>query len=228
MKKNETVPVDLEGLSDEISVFIEYSVVEEERAKALDVLRKFKGNAVVLAVLRDFYTRLPEFREEAVAEVTKVVSRMDCYLFQLTTATCEYLYLYNGEAPVFIGEKKDGLHDADVLGFFGYSSSDELQKTLDAPEDAPEDGKAAVRPKAFCPACSAAEGEFHEFGCPVEVCPWCGGQLTYCNCRFDRLGVDEITSEEELERFEMILNEQGRIRFSADQAPSYPEDREPE
>lgn len=215
----------LQELADELQVFISYSVIEEQRSEALDLVKGFANNEIVLLVLRDFYAQLPEFREEAVTNVVKIVSRMGCYLFQVNTKTCEYLYLYNGEQAVFVGEKKDGIEDSDVLNFFGYTTNEDFQKGLNAEtEDGDDDDE--PREKVFCPGCSCAEGEFHELGCPVEVCPWCDGQLTYCNCRFEKLGVDEIVSEDQIDRFEMILNERGRIRFSADQAPSYPEDRD--
>jgi hypothetical protein len=33
-----------------------------------------------------------------------------------------------------------------------------------------------------CPDCGAAPGEFHEAGCDIEQCPYCGGQLISCDC----------------------------------------------
>ena len=34
-----------------------------------------------------------------------------------------------------------------------------------------------------CRDCGARPGEFHEPGCDVEQCPYCGGQLISCECR---------------------------------------------
>jgi hypothetical protein len=34
-----------------------------------------------------------------------------------------------------------------------------------------------------CHDCDAMEGEFHEFGCDMERCPFCGRQLISCGCR---------------------------------------------
>lgn len=34
--------------------------------------------------------------------------------------------------------------------------------------------------KAQCGDCGVFEGEIHEYGCDMEVCPFCGGQLLMC------------------------------------------------
>ncbi len=33
-----------------------------------------------------------------------------------------------------------------------------------------------------CHDCGAVKGQYHDFGCDVERCPVCGGQLIYCEC----------------------------------------------
>jgi hypothetical protein len=52
-------------------------------------------------------------------------------------------------------------------------------------------------------------------GCPVEVCPWCEGQLTNCNCRFTQVGVDRFTADCQLDNFIEALEAKGRIPFDA-------------
>jgi len=35
-----------------------------------------------------------------------------------------------------------------------------------------------------CHDCGCREGELHQFGCDMERCPFCGGQLITCNCMY--------------------------------------------
>ena len=38
-------------------------------------------------------------------------------------------------------------------------------------------------------SCGALEGQFHEPGCDMELCPFCRGQLLGCSCVYDKLGL---------------------------------------
>src|SRR5665647_411105 len=48
----------------------------------------------------------------------------------------------------------------------------------------------SARKKARCHDCGVSEGEIHEYGCDMEVCPFCGGQLISCDC-----GIGEMDDE---------------------------------
>jgi len=42
--------------------------------------------------------------------------------------------------------------------------------------------------RAICHDCKVKEGELHVPGCDMERCPFCGGQLISCACRYKLLG----------------------------------------
>ncbi len=207
-------------LIQDIQIFIEYAVERAERQTALNVLKEYENNTIALSVIKDFYARLPEFREEAVTTVTRIVSRHGAYLLGVATKNFQYLYFFNDNTPFYLGEKKDGIGDNEVLSFFGFQTNDEFLKTVDNRSHKYADFKGKV--SSFCPACAVPAGEYHQLGCPVEICPWCDGQLNICNCRFEQLGVEEITDESEIDRLETLLNDKGRVPFSEDHAPAYP------
>jgi hypothetical protein len=41
-----------------------------------------------------------------------------------------------------------------------------------------------------CGDCHALEGQYHELGCDLERCPFCGGQLISCDCCYEILNID--------------------------------------
>jgi len=73
------------------------------------------------------------------------------------------------------------------------------------------------------------EGEYHEPGCDMERCPFCGNQLITCDCCYRFLGFDfdpfhptcnlpiEIykngLTDELSEKWEEILNQKGKIPY---------------
>jgi hypothetical protein len=64
-----------------------------------------------------------------------------------------------------------------------------------------------------CPDCGVQEGMYHEYGCDMEVCPFCGGQLFSCSCMSEKLDLPfnaEITQEIK-EKWMKMLNEKGRV-----------------
>jgi hypothetical protein len=47
-----------------------------------------------------------------------------------------------------------------------------------------------------CHDCGAIEGEFHNHGCDMEICPFCGGQLISCSCIYNVLGYQYDSNKE--------------------------------
>jgi len=85
-----------------------------------------------------------------------------------------------------------------------------------------------TRPKT-CHDCGCEEGAIHEYGCDMETCPFCGGQLASCRCVYEHLGYtydlldayhglgekvfNEGVSQAEVEKFLCILDAKGRIPY---------------
>ncbi|BCL59683.1 hypothetical protein DGMP_03760 [Desulfomarina profundi] len=208
-------------LIDEIILFINYAVPEDERQNAVAFIEKYKQDDLVLALLREFYATLPEAREEAVVRIAKLMARQDVFLLVVsTTGKQHYLYAVSREGVVFLNEYGKEV-DGQILSFFHLDSHEDFLKSCSSPEELPE-YHADVEETILCPACGVTEGEYHLLGCIVEVCPWCEGQLSNCNCRFEQMGVDELETDEQLEKFNDLLTAKGRIPFRKEQSPAYP------
>ena len=122
---------------------------------------------------------------------------------------------------VLLGEKGEAVEN-DILSFFGYADQGEFDKACLHLQELEEYRSEIRLAKMKCPVCSVYEGELHQLGCPVEICPWCDGQLNRCNCRFAQLGVEKINDEEDVLKFQQLLVAKGRVRFIREPAPSYP------
>lgn len=205
----------------DIELFIQYGVADDMQIQAVKVVERYHQDAVVLRLLYEFYRSLPEAREEPVLRVVQIDSHQGVPLLGVLTLSYAYLYLITGDEVLFLGEKGQDLDD-EVLEFFGYPDNEALNKACQQLSEL-EDFSSHDQPgRMVCPVCSVFEGEYHQLGCPVEVCPWCDGQMNRCNCRFDQLGIENISDEDEVIRFQQLLVAKGRIRFVREQAPAYP------
>lgn len=207
-------------LVDEIEMFIEYAVGQEERATAVALVKKYRNSPPALAVLLEFYKVLPDAREGAVIRLAHIDSLQGITLLLVSTATHSYgAVVSEGEAHIIGEYGKEPIPD-EILGYFGFEDSEEFIKKYGDIGDLPEFGANAA--EALCPVCQVAAGECHLLGCPVEICPWCDGQLNKCNCRFEKLDTESVDSEEQLEALRDLLEEKGRIPYQAEQKPGYP------
>lgn len=214
---------DYNGKRRSIRDLMEYAVPEGRMEEAEDLLDIYRNDAIALELLHEFYSYLPEAGNDWVREIRLIGRRRGMFLLAAITPVNAYVYLVSSEGIEFQGVLDEGLWDRDLLDFFGYGSRASFQEQSRSAESfgvyEPLDTD-----RDICPACHAASGEFHELGCPVEMCPWCGGQLVYCSCRYDQLGAESFSSEEDIARFEEILNRRGRIPYSPEQRPFFPDE----
>ena len=207
----------------QIRRLMEYAVPEEQLESARDLLFIFRDDRIVLTVLQEFYSYLPDAHEAWIKALRLVGRAQGVFLLAAVSSRDTYLYLVSSEGVEFHGSLLEGYLDYQLLDFFGFPSSDNFKETGQNPKNFP-----AYQPLQIdidvCPACHATTGEVHELGCPVELCPWCGGQLIGCNCRFEQLETDEIVDEQDLVRFEELLKQKGRIAYSPEQRPSFADD----
>lgn len=199
---------------------MEYAVPADNASEAIDLLDIYRDDQIALELLHEFYSFLPDAVNDWIREIRLVNRKQGIFLMAVQAGLREYLYIVSSEGVEFQGDMAEGVWDKDLLVFFGYKSRDDFLETCKSAEGFPV-YEPLGSDENICPACHTATGELHEFGCPVEVCPWCGGQLVYCNCRFDKLEVESLLSEKDLIRFEEILDEQGRIAYSTEQGPSF-------
>lgn len=211
----------LEKWFEEIRLYIKYAVPEGEQYRALSFVDQHKQDRLILALFREYYSTLPEAREEGIVRIATLMNRQGVFLLVAITESNAYLYAVSDEAIVFLGEY-GGEIDKQILSHFDFKSQASfLEKCREI--DELEDYKSSQKERSFfCSACGVAEGEFHLFGCIVEVCPWCEGQLSNCNCRFQQLEVEEVETEDQLNEFYDLLTAKGRIAFKGEQSPAYP------
>lgn len=211
----------LKERSQEIALLMQYAVPETEREAAAKLLKGYDNDGVALSVFHNFYSFLPEGLDDAITILRRLGRRQGKFLLCATTTVGDYLYVADSEAAVLLGPLAEGAPD-EVLAFFGFASPAALPKARRDLGQIP----VHVPPHldhSLCPVCHATEGEFHTLGCPVEICPWCGGQLTSCPCRFSQLGIHEMDKETQIDNLLEILDTKGRIPFNAEeQAPAYP------
>lgn len=212
---------DTTTLMEEIELYVTYGVGEADLAMARGVVASYKDNSRILRLLREYYTVLPEAREEPVHKITCLIEQGGVGLFVVVCTSHSYLYVVSVEEVLLLCEYKKEV-PLEVLSFFGYSSQAEFMKECPAVDELVAYPGSDDDENSVCPACGVAEGEEHLLGCVGEICPWCRGNLSKCNCRFEQLKVEEIENEEQLETFSELLSAKGRIAYVKEEKVAYP------
>ena len=207
---------------DEIQFLMNYAVPEGQVSAAEALLEKFDSDIIALNLLHSFYVHLPEGKDDSVKTLRLLTRSQGVFLLCVSTGNdLHYLYLANKEAAHLIGTLAEGIFDRELLDFFGFADNKEVLTLIDKPEKL-QKYEPYGADSNMCPSCHVAEGEFHTLGCPVEICPWCSGQLTYCNCRFTRLDIDTMDKVSQIEKLQELLEAEGRIAFKKEHSPGFP------
>jgi hypothetical protein len=205
--------MNLDEKKEAILLLIEYAVNEADMAAARALVERHKNDHISLNVFHEFYSYLPEAENDAIKVLRLLKKKEGNFLIAVTTTLDNYLYITSHEGSEYLGRHEDGIWDEEVLEFFGLSREQALKEFKDLgtfPLYVP-----AHMDLRLCPVCATEHGDLHRLGCPVEVCPWCDGQLTKCNCRFEQSGKEKLTNEAQLKIFTEKLNRKGRILFNA-------------
>jgi len=205
-----------------IRLLMAYAVPAEQMVEARQLLDRYQTDIVAANLLHAFYSYLPEGLDDSVRGLRLLARRQGAFLLAAVTFHSTYCYLATADKAEFLGDIKEGIWDEEIREFFELGSRESFLKKTGSITNFPEHTP-APQDEALCPACAAANGEEHILGCPVEVCPWCGGQLTGCHCRFEQLDRDHLLGERELGSLEDKLNKKGRIPYdSSRHRPAYP------
>ena len=208
-------------LKEEINVLLPYAVPPEELEIANTFLDTFAGDFFALGIIKDYYQTLPNAYEEALIKISVLEEKEQVFLMLLSTTGHHYFYVTNDDESLFLTEWDKGLEDKQLLSFFGYADSKSFAKAHPDMEKYREYRPLERMDEELCPSCGVKTGSMHTLGCPVEVCPWCGGQLNHCNCRFEQLDVEAFTDEAMLDKFSVKLEKKGRVSYAKEQRPTF-------
>ncbi len=211
----------LTRLRKDIEILIPFAVPKEELQSAMNFLDPYAEDSFALAVIKDYYQTLPNAREEALVKISVLEAKEQVFLLLLSTARHHYFYVTNDEESLFLGEWDGGIDDKQLLMFFDYPDSESFAKAHPDIKKCREYTALERMDEELCPSCGTQTGEVHTLGCPVEVCPWCGGQLNHCNCRFEQMDVEALTDEKMVEAFVEKLEQKGRVSYNKEQRPSF-------
>jgi len=215
---NKTLKEQLE----EIDLLITYAAPNDRQHQARGLVRRYEADQLALRLFHHFYSYLPEAQEDAITQIVVIESRQGIFLMLVSTLLAEYLYLVNTEEAVFLGNLDGGLPDEEIRTFFGWLDEEAFQRAAKEFSSLSEYEPASLEENR-CPVCSVSAGEFHIMGCPVEICPWCNGQLTRCNCRFNLLNRERIDSDCHIDELYEKVIKAGRLPYDPQgQSPGFP------
>jgi hypothetical protein len=153
--------VNLQALGEikkEIELLMQYAVPEVHRKEATAFVESYAGDAIVLNLLHNFYSRLPDAVDDGIKALRLLARSQGTCLFCATTFLDDYLYIASAAEVFFLGKLTDGIGDDEILRFFGFADqqifADRTRKIEGFGLHTPAD-----RDKTLCPVCLVADGE---------------------------------------------------------------------
>ena len=119
----------IDGLDTEL--LIQYVVREEEYAEALAVIARYSHHPAAVNVFRNYYSELPEGREEMACDLRVVAEKQGAFIFALKTAAHHYLYFGSDKEVQYIGDYQQGISDEDILLYFGFEDVASFSKNVE-------------------------------------------------------------------------------------------------
>lgn len=215
------LPETLADLRNQLDLLMQYATPAEQRPELVKLVDRYAADIIALKVLQSFYSYLPEAQDDGIVQLRRIASRQGVFLLGAKSLLDDYLYLADREKAEFLGALREGIWDQEILEFFGWRDREQFLKAVADPEKLSTHLPVNEAPD-LCPACGTADGGLHVFGCPVEICPWCGGQLIHCPCRFDKTGRREFSQESHVDEFLALVEKKGRVKFIAqEQRPTF-------
>ncbi len=189
-----------------------YAVNEQDLPAARDLVKRHQDDHISLNIFHAFYSYLPEARNDAIKLLRLLKKKEGNFLIAVRTTIDNYIYIANSEGAEFLGKHEDGIWDKEVLDLFGFTRDEALTQFSEL-DSFPFYTPANLN-RSLCPICATDHGDLHRLGCPIEICPWCGEQLTKCNCRYNQTSKNKLTNDAQLQLFTEKLNKKGRIPFN--------------
>ena len=93
---------ELQSIIEEIQLLIKYAVSKEDRDKANTLLEHYRTNRVALRVLKEFYSSLPEAREEPVSKIVHMDRRQGIFLLGLSAGDHDYIFFATEDHAGFL------------------------------------------------------------------------------------------------------------------------------
>lgn len=211
----------IDDLHKETMMLADYNCPAEHREEMKNIVTEFADDRIATNVLHNFYSFLPEAHEDGIRQLHEVAKKNGVFLICAASLIDSYLYLATMEKAELIGTLGEGIDAGEILEFFSFPDNDSFKKRYPAATEI-KLYTPVLMDENLCPVCGSGNGEFHTPGCPVEICPWCGGQLTSCNCRFERSGQESLKAEKHLDNFLDLLEKKGRVPYdAAEHRPGY-------